>query len=200
MCAQLSTEDTVEVTLRRPPPLDVELSARTEDGILRVFDPGDGLVAEVRPADLDSTEVVPPVSWDEAVAVAASYPGFAVHPFPTCFVCGPERAEGDGLRLFPGRLEPGRTAAPFLVPSDIAPEMMWAALDCPSGWAVPLEGRPYVLGRLTARVDALPAPGDQCVVVGEMTGEDGRKAFSLSSLYGADGGLLATARATWIAL
>ncbi len=35
---------------------------------------------------------------------------------------------------------------------------MWAALDCPGGWAVPLEGRPYVLGALAVRVDSLPEP------------------------------------------
>jgi hypothetical protein len=36
--------------------------------------------------------------------------------------------------------------------------------------------------------------------MGTMTGEDGRKAFTVSSLYGPDGDLLATARGTWIAL
>ena len=30
------------------------------------------------------------------------YPGLGNHPFPTCFACGPDRAEGDGLRIFPG--------------------------------------------------------------------------------------------------
>jgi hypothetical protein len=36
--------------------------------------------------------------------------------------------------------------------------------------------------------------------MGAMTSEDGRKAYTLSSLYGADGGLLAAARGTWIAV
>src|SRR5690606_16223453 len=98
--------------------------------------------------------------------------GFTTHPFPTCFVCGPERAEGDGLRLFPGRLPGGRTATPFRVPAEVTPEIVWASLDCPGGWAVPQEGRPYVLGRLAARVESLPGPGQRCVVVGAITGED----------------------------
>ena len=201
LCAQLTTVDgPVEVTLRRPPPLDVPLSSRTEDDTIRVFDPDGALVAEVRSTSLDPAEVVAQVSWDDAVAASASYPGFTTHPFPTCFVCGPERAEGDGLRLFPGRLADRRTATPFTVPEDVRPELIWASLDCPGGWAVPLEGRPYVLGRLAAHLTALPAPGERCVVMGEMTGEDGRKAHTLSSLYGADGGLLAAARATWIAV
>jgi hypothetical protein len=200
MCAQLAPPGTVEVTLRRPPPLDVQLNWREEGDVVRVYDPDGGLVAEARSTTLDPDEVVVPVSWDEAVAASASYPGFTTHPFPTCFVCGPERVQGDGLRLFPGRLPDRRTATPFTVPDQVAPELIWAALDCPGGWAVPLEGRPYVLGRLTARVDSLPAPGERCVVMGAMTGEDGRKAYTLSSLYGADGGLLAAARATWIAI
>ena len=36
----------------------------------------------------------------------------------------------------------------------------WAALDCVGGWAGDLEERPMVLGRMTARVDALPEIGD----------------------------------------
>jgi hypothetical protein len=188
----------IEVTLRRPPPLDEELTPYEEDGVLRVYTNSGDLIAEARESTVD--EVVAPVSWADAVEVSKDYPGFRSHPFPTCFVCGTERAVGDGLRLFPGRLPDRRTATPFVIPDDIAPEMVWAALDCPGGWSVPLEGRPYVLGRIAARVDALPTPGQRCVVMGTMTGEDGRKAFTVSSLYGPDGDLLATARGTWIAL
>ena len=65
---------------------------------------------------------------------------------------------------------------------------------------MPQEGRPYVLGRLAARVESLPASGQRCVVVGAITGEDGRKAYVRTSLWTTAGDLLATARATWIAL
>ncbi len=188
----------IEVTLLRPPPLDEELTPRAEDGLLRVYTTAGDLVAEARESTVD--EFVAPVAWADAVEVSKDYPGFRSHPFPTCFVCGTEREVGDGLRLFPGRLPDRRTAAPFVVPDEIAPELVWAALDCPGGWSVPLEGRPYVLGRIAARVDALPAPGQKCVVMGQMTGEEGRKAFTVSSLYGPRGELLATARGTWIAL
>ena len=34
----------------------------------------------------------------------ASFVGLTSHPFPTCFACGTGRAEGDGLRIFPGRV------------------------------------------------------------------------------------------------
>jgi hypothetical protein len=188
----------IEVTLRRPPPLDRELTVRHED-VLRVF-AGDDLIAEAKPAEVGDDEVVAPVSPADAEVVSRSYVGFRDHPFPTCFVCGPERAVGDGLRIFPGRLADGRVAAPFAVPDDASPITVWAALDCPSGWAVPLEDRPYVLGRIAVRVNARPVAGDACVVVGELVGEDGRKAFSRSTLYSPAGNVLALARATWVAL
>jgi hypothetical protein len=191
--------DVTEVTLRRPPPLERELETRPADDGIDVWH-GDTVIAQVRPAVIGADEIVDPVGWDEAVSASASYPGFTQHPFPTCFVCGPERAEGDGLRLFPGRLPDGRTATPFRVPADVSPEVFWASLDCPGGWAVPLEGRPYVLGRLAVRLVRPPAAGEECVVMGAISGEDGRKAYVRTTLWDSDGDLLATARATWIAV
>ncbi len=188
-----------QVTLRQPPPLDTELAVRHEASGLTVRH-GDAVVAEAEPATLEPADLVEPVSYPEALAISARYPGFTEHPFPTCFVCGPGRELGDGLRVFPGRLTGDRTAAPFVVPVDIRPVLMWAVLDCPGGWAVPQEARPYVLGRITARVMALPEPGDECVVMGQMLGEQGRRAFVRSTVYSATGGALAHARATWVAL
>jgi hypothetical protein len=185
----------VEVTLRRPPPLGVPLTVA--DGRVRT---GDGeLVAEL--AGVDPFDVVvPPVPWAEAVAAARAYPGFTDHPFPTCYVCGPARPDRDGLGIFPGRLPDGRTAAPFVAPPDVAPETVWAALDCPGGWAVLGPGRPYVLGRIAVVTDRVPTPGDRCVVTGASTGTSGRKATVVTALYGPDGGRWAYARATWIAV
>jgi hypothetical protein len=99
----------------------------------------------------------------------------------------------------------GRTAAPLVVPDDVSPATVWAVLDCPGGWAaslpVDIEARPYVLGRMTARVESVPEPGSQCVVTGLLLGGDGRKAYVATTLWGPDGDRpLATARATWIAL
>lgn len=183
----------VEVTLRRPPPLDVALVA--VDGEVR--DPDGEVVADVRAVEpFEAT--VPGVPWDEAVRASASYAGFADHPFPTCYVCGPART--DGLRIFPGRLADGRTAAPFVVPAEVGPATSWAALDCPGGWSIITPGRPYVLGRMAAVVSALPAAGEECVVVGATVSTEGRKAMVHSTLYGPAGDMLAYARATWIAI
>jgi hypothetical protein len=182
-----------EVTLRQPPPLATPLTVA--DGEVR--DPAGRLIAQVRAADA-VPEAVPPVTLDAARAASAAYPGIADHPFPGCYVCGPDRA--DGLRIFPGPLPDGRTAAPFTAPAEVDLATVWAALDCPGGWTVLGPGRPYVLGRVAAVVDALPAPGDECVVTGVADGVEGRKARVRTALYDPDGRLLGRAAATWITL
>ncbi|MDG4793766.1 hypothetical protein [Micromonospora sp. WMMD1082] len=184
----------VEVTLRRPPPLDTPLTLVAGE----VHDPAGEVVAQLRPAQEWDNEVVPPVDLATARSASAAYPGLIDHPFPGCYVCGPDRA--DGLRIFPGPLPDGRTAAPVRTPQGVTPATVWAALDCPGGWAVIGAGRPYVLGRITARVEALPRPGDECVVTGAAIGTEGRKALVRTSLYAPDGNLLGHARATWIAV
>ncbi|MEV6694229.1 hypothetical protein AB0M35_22420 [Micromonospora sp. NPDC051196] len=182
----------VEVTLRQPPPLDTPLTLAGD----QVHDPAGEVVAQLRPAEhLD--DVVPPVDLATARAASAAYPGLTEHPFPGCYVCGPQRV--DGLRIFPGRLPDGRTAAQFSVPAQVTTATVWAALDCPGGWAVIEAGRPYVLGRIAVRIEALPRPGDECVVTGAVVEAVGRKAMVRTSLYGPDGALLGRARATWIA-
>jgi hypothetical protein len=181
----------VEVTLRRPPPLEVAM--RVEDG--RLYD-GDEVVAEAKPGTVD-VEPPPPVTVADAEAASSSYAGFVAHPFPTCFVCGP--GHPTGLHLFAGRVSENVVAAVW-TPSEVDRVLVWAALDCPSGWATDIVGRPAVLGRMACRVDALPVVGEQHVVVGWQRGEDGRKLLTGSALYDVSGTLLAVAQQTWIAL
>jgi hypothetical protein len=200
-----------EVTLRRPPPLERALRVETSAEGADLFD-GDDLVARAVLATVD-LDPPAPVGLGAAVAAAAECPTL-VHPewhaFPTCFVCGHERTPGDGLRVFPGRVENSEIfAAPVSFPSDliadgVPDELMWAALDCPSAYVMYMDGmrpdHPYVLGRLAARLDAKPEPGSTAIAISWQTGEQGRKLFSGSALFAADGDLLAVARATWIAL
>lgn len=196
---------TAEVTLRRPPPLDRPLEVvRLDDGGIALHD-GETVIAEGAPATVE-IEFPEPVSFDEATAAAKSYIGFRHHPFPTCFVCGPQRAEGDGLHIFPGRVR-GRdiVAAPWAPDPSLAdkdgqvrPEIVWAALDCPSGFAVTTFETVAVLGRLAAKLIAPVRPGERCVVTGWPLGEEGRKLYSGTALFSADGELRAFARATWI--
>jgi len=204
-------QQTVEVTLRRPPPLDTVLAVTSTDGTTTLTDDG-ALVAEARVVD-DHPEPVDEVSQDVAAEAMLRYPGLRNHPFPTCFACGPDRAEGDGLRIFPGPVGEDRGyVASLWVPyaghaesTDLLDGVQrcgtattWAALDCVGGWSGDLEGRPSVLGRITARVDALPVVGEPHVVVGRHLGSDGRKSSTASTVYDADGRVVATARHTWI--
>ena len=63
------------------------------------------LVATGRPASLELT-LLETASFDEASAAELLTPIKPhEHPLPTCFVCGPARAQGDGLRIFAGPLE-----------------------------------------------------------------------------------------------
>jgi hypothetical protein len=185
----------VEVTLRRPPPLGVDLRVDASGGTARLLH-GELLVAEAVPCtdDLDAGE---PVDLDTARAAAAAYPGLVAHPFPTCFVCGPDHP--DGMRLFPGPVGEGRSAAAW-TPADDDPVMVWAALDCPGGWSADLPGRPLVLGRMAVARLGSPVAGEPHVVTGWITGEDGRKVHTGTALRRADGTVVAAARATWLAV
>lgn len=191
------TEGVPEVTLQKPPPLESPMTVvPTPDG-LRVIDATGVVIATARSRQ-DDIAAVPAVSNAEAREAAKHYPGHGEHHFPTCFVCGPQRS--DGLNIFPGRTAEFSTAAIFDAPQDIDAVTVWAALDCPGGWTVIEGDRPWVLGRLAAIVDALPRPGQECVVVGQAVHREGRKALVRTTLYGPSGDLLARAEATWIAL
>src|SRR5205814_1047165 len=153
---------TAEVTLRVPPPLERELRIVREGPGAKLLE-GETLVAEAAPALLD-IEAPAPVSFAEAEKASRGYPWFEGHPFPGCFVCGPERAADDGLRILPGPVE-GReiAAAPWIPEASLAgerglvrPEVVWAALDCPSWFGfycfTDWRGK-ALLGRLAARID-----------------------------------------------
>jgi hypothetical protein len=189
----------VEVTLRAPPPLERPLEVELDGDGARLLD-GEALVAEAVPAAVP--EGVPgAVGLEEATAAAFRYAGFAQHVFPECFVCGPARAPGDGLRIFAGPVA-GRediVAAPWTA-REVEPALVWAAIDCPGAFAVGLDGRgEVVLGRMTAAVHRLPAEGERCVAAGWARGEDGRKLHAGTALFSEAGEVLARAHQTWIA-
>ena len=186
-----------EVTLRLPPPLDRELDVVRANGRVEVRD-GEALVAEAEPVTLE-VDVPAPVSVEAAADASTRYEGFVHHAYNTCFVCGPER--DDGLSVYAGPVEgrPGLLAAPWTPCEDVRPELVWAALDCPSGWAVDdFQREGVLLGRMAAEIDRLPAPGEPHVVLGWRIGEDGRKRYAGSALLTAEGEVLARARSTWI--
>lgn len=206
-----------EVTLLAPPPLDQRLDIvagehgvelRKEETTLAI---GRGVRIEV--------PEIPIVSFREAQdAVGRSPYDESRHPLPTCFVCGPARMDGDGLRIIPRPLPPrpdrknGTLAAPWLPYANLASkdgavarEFIWATLDCPTGFAgvgarhLGMTGAEAILlGRMSARIEKRPYPGDQCVVLAWPTGRDGRKLFASSALLSSGGKLLAIAHTTWL--
>jgi hypothetical protein len=213
-----------EVTLRRPVPLDRSLSVNRDGGGVLVVEDGDVLLAEARPAKVALEPLAAPgnaaplalpenaaVTPEAAEAAAGRSRYFDDPVFPGCFVCGPARPAGDGLRVFPGRVA-GRLlwAAPWTPDLSVAgadgrvrPEVVWAALDCPSGIAAAdaadlPAGTAVVLGRMAATVGWLPRPGDRCRVVAWPLVVDGRKLRAGSALLGPDGEVLAAATTVWI--
>ncbi len=190
---------TAEVTLRRPPRLEHELDVALElDGTEVELRDGDAVVAEGRVVEWE-LEVPEPVSVEEAEAASRRYAGFAEHAYETCFTCGPAR--DDGLGVFAGPVEgrPGVVASPWTPTGQVSPEIVWAALDCPSGWAVDdFQREGVLLGRMAAHLLRLPAEGEPHVVLGWRIGEDGRKRYAGSAVFTAGGQLVASARSTWI--
>jgi hypothetical protein len=195
----------VEVTLRRPPPLDRPMRLlKTIDGCILMD--GDHTVAEARRARL-TLEPPPCPGLGAAAEAAGRYHGLVEHAFPSCFVCGPGRATDDGLRIFAGEVAgDGLVACPWKPAAELADEQglvrtefAWAALDCPGAWAwLEQLDRPLVLGRLTVSIDAPIEAGRPHIVGGWRLGRDGRKHDSGTVIWRADGTVCARGRATWI--
>lgn len=183
----------VQVTLRSPPPLGRSLQVR--EG--RLLD-GRTLIAEAERGALST--LLAPVDAATAQDAASSYAGLVVHPFPECFVCGPDRTPGDGMRLFPGPVGEGRTACTWAPDEEVSVPYVWAAMDCPSAWTSDIAGRPLVLGRMTAELREPVIPGQTYVVTGAHLATDGRKTSTAAALHDAHGTLVARAEHVWIAV
>ena len=193
------------VTLHRPPPLDRPLELRPTPQGAALLD-GEELIASATPAELDLDTPAPP-SLDEARAAEQRYVGFHRHRFPACFVCGPQRAEGDGLRIFPGEIDRGRVVASWMPGADLVAddgtvrtEFIWAALDCPGYFAVEEAAALALLGRMTAVVERPARVGEALIVAGWQIESQGRKHHVGTALHDAAGRLIARARSTWISV
>ncbi len=193
-----------EVTLRRPPPLGTPLEAVDADGGVDVRD-SEHVVLAARPATL---EVEPPDPVDAATAAAAAerFVWRHDHPFPTCFGCGPRRDPADALCLFCGPVGDGRFAVPWTPAAwagaeVVAPEFVWAALDCPSSAPVhDTISAPVVLGRLTVALERPVAVGEPHVILSWLESREGRKRHTGVALFDAAGERLAAGRAVWVEL
>lgn len=204
--ASLLGDGAVEVSLRRPVPLETRLDAvREGDGSVRLL-AGEALVAEAHWVPEVGVEVPEPVTPDEARRATTRYRGASEGLFSRCFVCG--RAREDAFGVFAGPVEDRQlVASPWTPPpwaadptGRVRPELAWAVLDCPTYFAAYPSGelRISMLARLTARLDAPITAGEVHVVVAWPIETDGRKRHAGSAVLGSDGEVLAIARALMI--
>ncbi|MEO0578826.1 MAG: hypothetical protein AAFZ58_09070, partial [Pseudomonadota bacterium] len=166
----------------------------------------DAEIARAEPAtlELDVPALPPP---EEILRCEQRYRGHTQHGFPSCFVCGPARDAGDGLRLFAGPLDErsDQVAAPWLPDESLAdadgfidPVFVWSALDCPGAFSFePDDGLAVVLGEMTARIDDRVRPGEPLTVLGWHLAADGRRHDTGTAVVRADGDIVAIAKARW---
>ena len=198
-------EGPVTVRLNVPPPLDTPLKVEDRGDHLAACK-GETVVMEARPAAGELGEAAF-VAFDDAAAAEPAYPGWNYHGATECFVCGPDRRDPDGLRVFPGPVGDDRLVAATWVPAEAAcddngmvrDEVIWGVIDCPGAWAAAAYdpvGMPYfpTLGTMTAAIEEPVRLNERVVVVGRYRSTEGRKLHTDVVLYGADGVLKARSR------
>jgi hypothetical protein len=138
-----------QVRLHRPAPLDRPLHwQQAVSGHIRLCD-GQALIAEASPVYLGLS--LPPLPSYTAVLAAQQEAEYGRdHPFPDCFVCGPNRPAGDGLGLRPTYLPDYN-----LVAATWTPPAALANGDWPDCGRVPV-GRAGLSRRHGGRVAAAP--------------------------------------------
>ena len=191
------------VTLRAPTPVDTSLELRVDDEE-RELALGDDVLASAVPdvPDIPAPEPVDPGAARAAMSLA---PGVIhQHPAPRCFVCGPDRVEGDGMRILAGPLGDGRFAAIWppakdMVDGDdrVASEFIWAALECPAAASFWVPGTAPLAYRTTAMIERRPQRQD-LVVVAEPLGATERGHRTATWILDRDGVEVARAHVEWI--
>ena len=196
------------VRLRIPPPLDTPMELRQDNGLVELYC-GDELVASGRPAKIE-LDVPDPPAFASAQKASGRFRGFVSHFYPGCFVCGPEREHGDGLRIFAGPLEQGTgpqgMVAAAWVPDEtltdslglVAQEFIWAALDCPGAYAFEEpKNAALLLGELAVSITGSVSAGENCVLTGWEISRQGRKHYTGTALFDESGSCCAVGYATW---
>ncbi|MBX3703675.1 MAG: hypothetical protein KF822_07875 [Steroidobacteraceae bacterium] len=196
----------VEIRLIRPPPLEKPLEIREDpEGSRLLLMDGEEAVASATPKTFELEAPRPP-AYAEALAAVKNFAGFREHAYPSCFVCGPERARGDGMRIFASPIGGRDLVAAAWLPDPslggadgkVLPEFMWAALDCPGFFACGGGVSGALLGLYAARIHRRVRIGEPCVVVGWELSRDGRKHWTGTAVYDEAGEACGLATATWI--
>lgn len=196
----------VRVQLRAPPPLDTPLSIHKTDTGAEACN-GETVVLIAAPAEPLSPPPEPP-SQTLAMTGRETFITEEEHVFPTCFVCGPHRHEGDGLRIFSGPLHGFEGVGDVWTPDEslanhtglVGNEFLWAALDCPGAFAIGNQENPMVLGQMTAEIHRQAAVSEPLTILGWHMFDDGRKHGAGTAIYRADGTCIAQSEQVWIEL
>ncbi len=192
----------IHAQLRAPVPLDTPVEIHVDGPSASLVRNGQTLIAASPASLIDMTH--PAVDFVTAT-VAAGGADRVGHPFPDCFVCGPDRSQADGMHLFPGEVAEGTVAVSWRPPTwqadptgTVPVRMVAAALDCPSAFPVVETGRSALLASMTFQIARLPRAGEHLVVIGWGREVAGRKMWAASAIASAEGETLARAEALWI--
>ena len=211
----------ISISFRAATPLDTVLSVvkaeNNQNQVIQIMD-GEKIlaIANTKPLDL----VKPTLPNIEKIPKAKMQcAGFKNHPFPECFVCGPDRPLGDGLGIYPGPVSNDDSnntfsnivAAEWELPEElknsenqIKNEFIWAALDCVSAFANLEKPEnqylvPMVLGHLSAKIEN-PLEGEKAYVIAWPVKVEGRKAIANSAVFNQQQECIAIGQAVWISL
>ena len=139
VAAYVDAADAVEVTLRLPPPLERPLAVERDGDAASAC--STAMRSSPRRGPARSTSSRRGLVGRGGSEAAERALGAEEHEFPRCFVCGPLREPGDGLRILPGPVRDGVVAAPLDGRATVAPEIVWAAIDCIGAFATGAVGR-----------------------------------------------------------
>lgn len=200
-----------EVRIMRGFPVATPLAiSRHPDGSVSCHLDGQEL-GRARPLPL-VLDIPPPPTLGAARAAAERFRFLHGSDVRGCYVCSPRRAPGEGLRLFCGPLlDPGEViVAGVWEPGSelldaggrIAPEQVWAALDCPGGYAIAAvapDSGVQLLGTCAASLKQPLRAGESYIVSSwQLAPPEGRKRFMGVAIHGVTGELMACARQIWI--
>lgn len=202
----------VQVTLRAPLTLDTPLQVIDRpDGSVALFD-GDTLLAEAVATTLPAEVPRPPTLEEARAASAIGRMRMATrsgNAYLHCFGCGLGKAEHEGLRITPTPAGEADQVAAEWIPHEafadenglVPPPIVWAAMDCPAGFAWGFktgEGNASLLtGRITLALAGEVRAGETYIVTGWPLAREGRKLFAGTALHDPQGNLLAWSRQLW---
>lgn len=202
----------VAIRLKAPPPLNVPLTLEPDGDRTRIRDDRQDIGIALQAGE--PPEPSPFMSLDQArlISEQGRVDASINHPFPSCFVCGPNRDRADGMRVFTGpNADETLYAAHWFAEAawasngkTIDARYIWSAMDCPSSGPAfatvldPESTKAYVLGTLEVHIEKDVPVGQDYVITCSLDEDTGKVYKTRVSLYGHQGTHYATGRAVWV--